>query len=62
MLIKSTKHVDLPNETYLGIWKDWVVTIAFSDEDMEVPVSKGNGEEPKRVRITVINNSFSFEG
>lgn len=62
MIVKSTKHVDLPDETYRGFWCGWVVTIPVVDEDLEFPVSHSSPtSEAVDIVIKVINNKFSFE-
>ena len=62
MLVHSEKYVDLPNGTYLGLWAEYVVTIPFVGEEIEIPVSRGNALfEPKYVHIDVMGNQFSFE-
>lgn len=62
MLVTSEKFVDLPSGHYLGLWAEYVVTIPFVGEELDIPVSKGNSSfEPKRVHINVVGNQFSFE-
>ena len=62
MIVTSTKFVNLPDQTYKGIWANWVMTIPFveNNEDLEIPVSH-NSTEPQYVLVHVRNNSFSFE-
>lgn len=61
MIVKSTKHVDLPDGEYIGAWMNWVVTIPFEEnENMEIPVSHGS-ENVVIVRLKIKNNSFIFD-
>jgi hypothetical protein len=67
MFVKSTKHVDLRDGTYHGLWCGWVVTIPALDKndvdvDLEFPVSRATPTyEAVEVIINVKNNKFSFE-
>jgi hypothetical protein len=62
MLVKSLKHVPLRDETYRGVWMNYVFTIPFAenDEDLEISVSH-NTDEPRCLTVHVKNNKFSFE-
>jgi hypothetical protein len=67
MIIKSTKHVDLPDGSYRGFWCEWTVTIPTVDKndvdvDLEFPVSRAYIlNEALPVNINVRDNSFTFE-
>ena len=65
MIVTSTKHVSLPNETYCGIWSEYVLTIPWvdgndKDIDLEIPTDKGT-PSIARVNVTVLNNVATFE-
>ena len=62
MLVKSTKFVNLCNNKYHGFWAEYVLTIPFVGEDVEIPVSKQNSNiDAERVVVTVLNNEATFE-
>jgi hypothetical protein len=66
MIVKSIKHVGLPDETYHGLWCGWTVTIPViegdTEKDLEFPVSHTTPTtEAIAVKVKVVNHSFSFE-
>lgn len=54
-MVKSIKHVDLPDGLYRGIWFEWIVSIPCIDEDIEIPVSDC-AKELKYVWVIVEKN------
>jgi hypothetical protein len=61
MIVKSIKFVNLFDNNYKGLWSEFNFIIPFVGEDVEIPLNKGNPNDPKWIMATVKDNSLSFE-